>query len=66
MPSKVLVEGTLQTRKWVDQDQIERFTTEVVLPKFRGDIRLLDPAPSRDGKATLEPVSEYEEEEMPS
>src|SRR3954453_23149880 len=35
--SKVYVEGSLQTRKWTDQQGQERYTTEVVLGKFRGE-----------------------------
>jgi single-strand DNA-binding protein len=40
--SKVYVEGALQTRKWVDNNGIERYTTEVVLQNFGGTLTLLD------------------------
>ena len=40
--SKVYVEGQLQTRKWTDQQGQERYTTEVVLSRFRGDLTMLD------------------------
>ena len=40
--SKIYVEGQLQTRKWTDQAGQERYTTEVVLGKFRGELTLLD------------------------
>jgi single-strand DNA-binding protein len=40
--SKVYIEGQLQTRKWTDQQGYERYTTEVVLSRFRGDITMLD------------------------
>ena len=40
--SKVYVEGQLQTRKWTDQSGQERFTTEVVIGRFRGELTLLD------------------------
>ena len=40
--SKVYLEGTLQTRKWTDQSGQERYTTEVVLPRFRGELTMLD------------------------
>jgi single-strand DNA-binding protein len=40
--SKVYVEGALQTRKWTDQGGQERYTTEVVLQNFRGELTLLD------------------------
>ena len=39
---KVYVEGSLQTRKWTDQQGQERFTTEVVVDRFRGELTLLD------------------------
>jgi single-strand DNA-binding protein len=40
--AKVYLEGTLQTRKWTDQQGIEKYTTEVVLPRFRGELVMLD------------------------
>ena len=40
--SKVYVEGQLQTRKWTDQQGQEKYTTEVVLQRFRGELTLLD------------------------
>lgn len=40
--SKVYVEGALQTRKWSDQSGQEKFSTEVVLQKFRGELTMLD------------------------
>ena len=42
--SKVYIEGQLQTRKWTDQQGVERYTTEVVLQNFRGELTLLDRA----------------------
>ena len=42
--SKVYLEGQLQTRKWTDQSGVERYTTEVVLPNFRGQIVMLGDA----------------------
>ncbi len=44
--SKVYVEGQLETRKWQDQSGADRYTTEVVLRQFRGELTLLD---GRDG-----------------
>ena len=46
--SKVYVEGQLQTRKWQDQQGQERYTTEIVLQRFRGELTILD---SRGGGA---------------
>ena len=40
--SKVYLEGSLQTRKWQDQSGAEKFSTEVVLQKFRGELTMLD------------------------
>jgi single-strand DNA-binding protein len=44
--SKVYLEGQLQTRKWQDQSGNDKYTTEIVLQKFRGELVLLD---SREG-----------------
>jgi single-strand DNA-binding protein len=44
--SKVYLEGQIQTRKWQDQSGNDRYTTEVVLQRFRGELVLLD---SREG-----------------
>ncbi len=40
--SKVYIEGQLQTRKWQDQSGQEKYTTEIVLQRFRGELTLLD------------------------
>ena len=42
--SKVYIEGQLQTRKWQDQSGADKYTTEVVLQRFRGELTLLDRA----------------------
>ena len=39
--STVYVEGTLQTRKWTDNAGVEKYSTEVVLQKFRGELTML-------------------------
>ena len=39
--AKVYIEGSLQTRKW-EKDGIERYSTEIVLQKFRGELQMLD------------------------
>ena len=44
--AKVYVEGQLQTRKWTDKDGAEKYSTEVVLQNFRGELTMLD---SRSG-----------------
>ncbi|MGO4666689.1 single-stranded DNA-binding protein [Bosea sp. 2RAB26] len=40
--SKVYIEGQLQTRKWQDQSGVEKYTTEIVLQRFRGELTILD------------------------
>lgn len=40
--AKVYVEGQLQTRKWTDQSGVEKFSTEIVLQQFRGELTMLD------------------------
>ena len=40
--SKLYVEGSLQTRKWTDQSGQEKYTTEVVIGRFRGELTMLD------------------------
>jgi len=40
--SKVYLEGQLSTRKWTDKDGVEKYSTEVVLNRFRGELVMLD------------------------
>lgn len=40
--SKVYLEGQAQTRKWTDKDGVEKYTTEIVLQRYRGALVLLD------------------------
>ncbi len=47
--SKVYIEGQLETRKWQDQSGAEKYTTEVVLRPYRGELTLLD---GREGGST--------------
>jgi len=48
--SKVYLEGQLQTRKWTDQSGVEKYSTEVVLNRFKGELTLLDG--KRDGSVS--------------
>jgi single-strand DNA-binding protein len=48
---KVYVEGSLQTRKWTDQSGQEKYTTEVVIDRFRGELTLLDSNRGEEGGA---------------
>ena len=43
--SKVLIEGKLQTRKWTDQSGAEKYTTEIVVSGFGGNLTMLDGKP---------------------
>lgn len=49
--SQCYVEGQLQTRKWQDQNGNDKYTTEVVLQKFRGELVLLDSKPAGSGQS---------------
>jgi single-strand DNA-binding protein len=40
--AKVYIEGQLETRKWQDQSGQDKYTTEVVLRPYRGDLTMLD------------------------
>ena len=40
--SKVYIEGAIQTRKWTDQSGQEKYSTEVVINKFKGELTMLD------------------------
>ncbi|MER9870258.1 single-stranded DNA-binding protein [Mesorhizobium sp. M0136] len=62
---KVYVEGQLSTRKWEDQSGQPRYSTEVVLQKFRGELQMLDkadhPARSPDDYGTQRGASSRQE-----
>jgi len=47
--SKVYIEGQLETRKWQDQSNQDRYTTEIVLRPYRGELTLLDSAGGSGG-----------------
>lgn len=48
--SKIYVSGSLQTRKWTDQSGVEKYSTEVVLQGYGGELQMLD-APKNGGAA---------------
>lgn len=50
--SKIYIEGQLQTRKWQDQQGNDRYSTEVVLQKFRGELTMLDGKSERQEPAS--------------
>jgi single-strand DNA-binding protein len=49
--SKVYLEGQLQTRKYTDQSGVEKFSTEIVLQQFRGELTMLDGRASSEAGA---------------
>jgi single-strand DNA-binding protein len=57
--SQVYVEGQLQTRKWTDKDGVEKYSTEVVLQNFKGELTLLggkpESKPQDDGPEITSP-----------
>ena len=57
--SKLYVEGALETRKWTDQSGQEKFSTEVVIKQFRGEITLLDG--KSDGGGQQAPAGSYDQ-----
>ena len=74
--SKVYVEGSLQTRKWTGNDGVEKFSTEVVLNRFRGVLTMLDtlrdggesreePRPASSGGGESEPAGTDLDDEIP-
>jgi len=51
--SKVYIEGQIETRKWTDKDGQERYSTEIVIPMFRGEFKLLDGRAGGDGSSDI-------------
>ena len=54
---KVYIEGSLQTRSWEDQSGVKKYTTEIVLQKYRGELQMLEFAEKQDApkQAGFEP-----------
>src|SRR5208282_202148 len=61
--SKIYLEGAIQTRKWTDNAGVEKFSTEVVLQKFRGELTMLD---GRGGDGEREEGGGYASSYQPS
>lgn len=59
---KIYVEGKLQTRKWADQSGQDRYTTEIVLPKFGGELTIVSGQSRSGGDST---ARENKEESSP-
>ena len=58
---RIYLEGQLQTRKWQDNAGIEKYTTEVVLQNFRGELVLLDRVENNQG-TSIETIKTTEDE----
>jgi single-strand DNA-binding protein len=57
--SKLYIEGALQTRKWTDNQGQERYSTEIVLQRFRGELTMLDGA--RGAGGAMEGGADYDD-----
>lgn len=63
---KIFVEGVLKTRKWNDNQGVERYTTEVVLDRFRGELVLLDSQNSSEGQSEQsQPMTQHQAKGAP-
>lgn len=63
---KIFIEGVLKTRKWNDSQGVERYTTEVVLDRFRGELVLLDSQNSSDGQPQQsQPMTQHRAKDAP-
>lgn len=67
--SRIYLEGSIETRKWTDQQGIEKYATEVVLRPFRGELTMLDSKPDSTKTATenysqpaVDPADELEDQ----
>lgn len=67
--SKIYIEGQLETRKWTDSNGIEKYTTEIVLRPYRGELVLLDSKQKTDdsppNESTALPPSNDLDDEIP-
>ncbi len=59
--SKVYIEGQLETRKWTDQSGAEKYSTEVVLRPYRGELTLLDGREGGGGQGGYEERGGYDD-----
>jgi len=60
--SKVCVQGSLQTRKWTDKEGHDKYSTEIVLSKFKGEITLLGDAGGTRSEAPARSGGGYDKE----
>lgn len=62
--SKIYVEGMMQTRKWTDKSNVERYTTEVVVSQYKGEIKLLDSSSGKEDSSNNVSTG-YVEDDLP-
>jgi single-strand DNA-binding protein len=62
--SEVYIEGQIETRKWTDQQGAEKYTTEVVLRQFRGELALIG-GRGNGGDAPGEPRAQKQPRQAP-
>ena len=58
--SQVYVEGSIQTRKWTTNDGVEKYTTEIVLGNFKGEITMLGSGNEGSPEVVPPPIIENE------
>lgn len=67
--AKLYIEGQLQTRKWTDQQGVDRYATEVILGRYKGEIALLDSRSNNsntdDITATTASIPDIVDDEIP-
>ena len=63
--SKLYVEGKLQTRKWQDQSGNDRYSTEIVVDSFNGQMQMLDSANSGGGNGGYQSQPQQQQQSMP-
>lgn len=63
--SKLYIEGQLETRKWTDQSGVERYTTEIVLRPFRGELTMLDSRSDNSSNEVKEAAQDDFEDDLP-
>jgi len=62
---KVYIEGQLETRKWTDKDGKEKYSTEVVLRPYKGELTLLS-APRPDGANRPSSPASFDTDDAPN
>jgi len=64
--SKVYIEGALETRKWTDQSGQDKYSTEVVIKQFRGELTMLDGrSEAGSGAQSNSPSNEIADDQIP-